>query len=86
MPVRTTAVMKQKAWMHNIGIRAALSPRFDGTLPTKEATVLNLTQPSEKEQLVAKAINTKAVNGCVLASPTAETMNKIIKEQAHCKD
>ena len=72
--------------MHNIGCRAVLSPGFDGTLPAKEATVLNLTQPSDKAQSVAFALNYEAVNACVSSFKTAETMNKVIKEQAHNKD
>ena len=78
--------MKYKALMHNIEIGAVLSPGFGGILPAKEAIVLDLRQPSEKAQSVAKAINNKAVNGCVLAIATAEMMNKIIEEQAHSKD
>ena len=78
--------MKMKAWMHNVGIGAALSPGFDGTLPATEATVLDLTKASDKDQSVAKTTNAKAVNGCVLAFETAEMMNKITEEQAHDTD
>ena len=79
-------VMKYKAWMHNIGIGAAFSPGFDGTLPAKEVTVIDLIQTSDKAQSVALTLNYKAVNGCVLAFKTAEMMNKVIEEQAHSKD
>ena len=72
--------------MHSIGIKAVLSPWFDGTLPATEATILDLTNASEKEQSVAKTTNAKAVNGCILAFETAEMMNKIIEEQAHDTD
>jgi len=78
--------MKQKAWMHNIVIAVVLSLWFGNTLPAKEATVLDLTQPSDSAQLVALALNYKAVNGCVLLFKTAELMNKVIEEQADNKD
>ena len=68
-------IMKYKAWMHNVGIGAALSPRFDGTLPPTEATILGLTKAPDKEQSVAKTANAKGVNGCVLAFKTADMMN-----------
>ena len=57
--------IKYTAWMHNIGIWAVLSPGFDGALPAKEATIPNLTQPSDEAHSVANALNEKAVNGCV---------------------
>ena len=79
-------VMKYKDWMHDVGIGTALSPGFDVTLPATEATILDLTKASDKEQSVAKTTNAKAVNGCVLVFETAEMMNKIIKEQAHGTD
>ena len=78
-------VMKYKAWMHNIGIGAVESPGSDRTLPAKEATVLDLTQISDKAQLVALALNYKAVNECVLSFETAEMVNEVIEEQAHNK-
>ena len=72
--------------MHNIVIAVVLSLWFGDTLPAKEATVLDLTQPSDSAQLVALALNYKAVNGCVLLFKTAEMMNKVIEEQADNKD
>ena len=41
---------------------------------------------TEKDRLVAKTTNAKAVNGCILAFKTVEMMNKIIEEQANDTD
>ena len=79
-------VMKQKAWLHNIGCEAVFSPGFDGTLSATKDTVFDLTQPAEKAQSVVIGQNYKAVNGCILSFEMPEMMNKVIEEQNHDPD
>ena len=79
-------VMKQKAWLHNIGCGAVVSPGFDRTLSTTNGVVLDPMTAGEKAQQVALNQNYKAVNACILSFETLETMNKIIEEQDHDPD
>ena len=76
-------VMKSKAWMHNIGIGATLSPGFDGTLPATKGTVFDPTKQAEKAQQVALNQKFKALNGCILSFKTPEMTNKVIEEHDH---
>ena len=56
-----------KAWLHNIGCGAVLSPGFDRTLPATKGAVPDPTKPAKKAQQVALNKTYKAVNGCILS-------------------
>ena len=78
--------MKQKPWLHNIGCKAVVRPRFGGTLPATEEAVPDPTQPSEQAQQVTLNQNYKEVKRRMLSFETQEMMNNITEEQDHDQD